>query len=68
MTHGPMQTKPLPEIDNADLKAARHFLTGDADGSRGRSPRPIPSATRGAVPVRNGIARARIRSAPKPDA
>ena len=64
-----MHTTPLPEIDSADLKAARQFLTGSADAPpKGKGPRPGSSTSRGAVPVRNGIARSRIRSAPRPDA
>lgn len=58
-----MQTKPLPEIAESDLKAAREFLTGSRDESRpGRVPRSLPVAKNGAgAVVRNGIARARMR-------
>ena len=67
MTNGPMQTKPLPEIASSDLKVVRQFLTSLRDEERG--PRaPHASETRGAVPLRNGIARARTRSAAKPEA
>jgi hypothetical protein len=63
-----MQTTTLPEIDESDLKAVREFLTSlrDEEGAT-RTPRsPLGPHGRGrghghAVPVRNGIARARMR-------
>jgi hypothetical protein len=61
-----MQTTRLPEIDESDLKAVREFLTSVRDEDRvARMPR-IPLGSRGAVPVRNGIARARTRTGSKP--
>jgi hypothetical protein len=61
-----MQTKPFPEIVSSDLKAVRDFLAAGRDESRGgpRAPRNVPTA--GGVPLRNGIARARMRSTAKP--
>jgi hypothetical protein len=66
-----MQTKPLPEIEESDLRAAREFLTSFRDEERAtRTPfSPLgsvrPARGRGqnqlAVPVRNGISRARTR-------
>lgn len=58
-----MQTNPAPEIDQSDLKAARDFLS--SLGDEGRPARPVQKSpeTRGAVTVRNGITRARMRSA-----
>jgi hypothetical protein len=59
-----MQTTPVPEIDPSDLKAVRQFLTSVRDEERAaRSPRG-PLAPRD-VPLRNGIARARSRTAPR---
>ena len=60
-----MHTNPLPEIEESDLKAVRRFLTSLRDEERqGRPPRIPP--TKGQVPLRHGIARARSRShAPK---
>jgi hypothetical protein len=68
-----MQTTTLPEIDESDLKAVREFLTSlrDEEGTA-RTPRP-PLGPHGrgrgqghvAVPVRNGIARARMRPGTK---
>jgi hypothetical protein len=58
-----MQTK-LPEIQASDLKAVRDFLVGETNELP--APRPVPrrsTAHRAAVPVHNGITRARIRSA-----
>ena len=61
-----MQTTRLPEIDESDLKAVREFLTSVRDEDRvARMPR-IPLGSRSAVPVRNGIARARTRTGSKP--
>ena len=66
-TNVPMHTNALPEIAASDLKAAREFLTGArSEGREARTPRTTPAPC--AVPVRNGIARARMRSAAKPDA
>jgi hypothetical protein len=59
----PMQNKPIPEIDETDLKAARDFLTSLRDEERGARAARIPLDARGAVTLRNGIARARMRSA-----
>lgn len=62
-----MQTKPLPEIANADLKAVREFLTSLRDEQRSeRLPRLNP--VKALVPLRHGIARARTRPASKPQA
>jgi hypothetical protein len=62
-----MQTKPLPEIDRSELKAVRRFLTSVRDEDRPpRAGRPAPAT--GGVPLRIGIARARMRHAAKPDA
>ena len=59
----PMQTK-LPEINASELKAVRDFLTGVTDEVRIplKPSRPAPHV-RSAVPVSNGISRARMRSA-----
>ena len=63
-----MYPTPLPEIDESDLKAAREFLTSLRDDERSpRMPR-IPLSRPDAVPVRNGIARARARTGSKPTA
>jgi hypothetical protein len=58
-----MQTK-LPEINASELKAVRDFLTGVTDEVRIpiKPSRPSQHA-RPAVPVSNGISRARMRSA-----
>ena len=58
-----MQTK-LPEINASELKAVRDFLTGATDEVRipVKPSRPAPHV-RPAVPVSNGITRARMRSA-----
>ncbi len=57
-----MQTK-SPEINATELKAVRDFLIGITDEVRiPRTTRPAPHV-RAAVPVSNGIARARTRSA-----
>jgi hypothetical protein len=59
-----MQTKPLPEINANELKAVRDFLTGVTDDVRiPLKPTKPVQQTRSAVPVSNGISRARIRSA-----
>ena len=71
-----MQTTSLPEIDESDLRAAREFLTSLRDEDRvARTPSSVlgqhrrrPSQGQVAVPVRNGIARARTRSGSKPGA
>ena len=61
-TSDPMQTK-LPEINASELKAVRDFLTGTTDEVRiPRTTRPAQHV-RAAVPVHNGIIRARTRSA-----
>jgi hypothetical protein len=58
----------LPEIEESDVKAARQFLISikDEEGRR-RTPHQ-GGGPRGPVTVRNGIARARIRSALEPEA
>jgi hypothetical protein len=58
-----MQTK-LPEINASELKAVRDFLTGTTDEVRFPDPKPArqSSHVRSAVPVSNGISRARTRS------
>jgi hypothetical protein len=54
----------LPEIEPADVKAVRQFLTSlRAEERQASMPRLNP--TPGGVPLRNGIARARNRSATK---
>jgi hypothetical protein len=66
-----MQTTTLPEIDEADLKAVREFLTSLRDEQRAartlRTPLGPhgPLSPHGAIPVRNGITRARTRSGSK---
>jgi hypothetical protein len=60
-----MQTTPLPEIDETDLKAAREFLTSFRDEERKARAARTPLTANGPVTVRNGIARARMRSAAK---
>ena len=62
-----MQTTTLPEIDESDLKTVREFLTSLRDEERAArmSRSPAPAGPHGAVPVRNGIARARTRSGSK---
>jgi hypothetical protein len=60
-----MQTNPVPEIEQSDLKAARDFLTSLRDEERPSHPAPARHEARGAVTVRNGITRARMRSAAK---
>jgi hypothetical protein len=66
-----MQTTSLPEIDESDLKAVREFLTSHRDEDRAtRTPRSLfgpqgQGQGQGAVPVRNGIARARMRTGAK---
>jgi hypothetical protein len=58
-----MQTTPLPEIEESDLKAARDFLTSFRDEQRRERAPHVPLELKGAVALRNGIARARMRSA-----
>jgi hypothetical protein len=60
----PMQTK-LPEINASELKAVRDFLIGITDEVRIpiKPTRPAHHQGRTAVPVSNGITRARTRSA-----
>jgi hypothetical protein len=59
----PMQTK-LPEINASELKAVRDFLIGITDEVRIPIKPSRPSHQgRTAVPVSNGISRARMRSA-----
>jgi hypothetical protein len=68
-----MQTTTLPEIDESDLKAVREFLTSqrDEEGTARTPHSPLGPHRRSrgqgqvAVPVRNGIARARTRSGNK---
>ncbi|WP_406699729.1 hypothetical protein V5E97_12805 [Singulisphaera sp. Ch08] len=66
-----MQTNSVPEIEQSDLQAARNFLTSLRDEDRPARPAQTPSpnnAARGTVTVRNGITRARTRSAAKTSA
>jgi hypothetical protein len=57
-----MQTN-LPEINATELKAVRDFLVGITDEVRIPIKPERPSQrTRAAVPVHNGIVRARLRS------
>ena len=61
-----MQTTTLPEIDESDLKAVREFLTSFRDEERAVVQRARASLSLpGAIPVRNGIARARTRGGSK---
>jgi hypothetical protein len=60
-----MQTKPLPVIEASDLKAARDFLTSLREDERNANIARDPRDAQGSVTLRNGIARARLRSAPK---
>jgi hypothetical protein len=57
-----MQTTPSPEIADSDLKAVRQFLTADRPESA-EAATPHTRLAKGAVPLRNGITRARFRSA-----
>jgi hypothetical protein len=61
-----MQTTTLPEIDESDLKAVRDFLTSFRDEERRARTAHATRDGHGPVAVRNGIARARMRSAAKP--
>jgi hypothetical protein len=62
-----MQTK-LPEINASELKAVRDFLIGATDEVRIPIKPARPSQhVRTAVPVHNGITRARMRSAKSGD-
>jgi hypothetical protein len=63
-----MQTKPIPEIEESDLKAARDFLTSFRKEERQERLAQRPLDPQGPVTVRNGIARARHRSAVKTSA
>ena len=59
----PMHTTPLPEIEEAELKAVREFLVSFRDEQRpAKAPRIVPDV-KGGVTLRNGISRARHRSA-----
>jgi len=58
-------TPALPEIDPSELKAARMFLTSVREEER-RARMPHARFERQGPVVRNGIARARMRSANKP--
>jgi len=60
-----MQTNPLPEIEESDLKAAREFLSVAPEEKRRSTPVRPSSPPSGAVTVHKGITRARFRSAPK---
>lgn len=60
-----MQTTSTPDIEPADLKAARDFLTSFRDEQRKEQATRIPLEAMGAVTLRNGISRARLRSAKK---
>lgn len=58
-----MQTK-VPEINSSELKAVRDFLIGVTDEVRiPIKPARPTQQSRAAVPVHNGIVRARMRSA-----
>ncbi len=61
-----MQTTPLPEIEETDLKAVREFLTSFRDEERRARAAHASRDGHGPVALRNGIARARMRSAAKP--
>ncbi|WP_074305624.1 hypothetical protein [Singulisphaera sp. GP187] len=72
-----MQTNSVPEIEQSDLKAARDFLTSLRTEERPVHPTHThapahnnnnQNTTRGTVTVRNGITRARTRSAAKTSA
>ena len=56
-----MHTNSLPEIDESELKAVRRFLTSLRDEERRDRPGRVPSSSKGHVPLRNGISRARTR-------
>ncbi len=57
----PMQTKTLPEIESSELKSVRQFLTSLPDEERQtKAPRPA-GESKGSIPLRNGITRARSR-------
>lgn len=60
-----MQTKPLPEIEETDLKAVRQFLTSFRDEERQARVARLPLDARGKTVLRNGITRARTRSVPR---
>jgi hypothetical protein len=60
-----MQTITLPEIDESDLKAVREFLKSFRDEERAARTSRNPHGPHGAIPVRNGIARARTRGTSK---
>lgn len=60
-----MQPNSLPEIEDSDLKAARQFLTALRDEERRARALHIPLDSKQGVTVRNGITRARHRSAAK---
>jgi hypothetical protein len=63
-TTAPASGPALPEIDPSDLKAVRRFLTSYRDEERRqRTLNPL-----GGPALRQGIARARLRSAAKPGA
>lgn len=63
-----MQTKPMPEIEASDLKAARDFLTSFREEQQKEQATRIPLELTSAVKLRNGIARARQRSTAKTSA
>jgi hypothetical protein len=60
-----MHTTTLPEIDESDLKTVREFLTSFRDEERAARTSRAPLGPQGAIPVRNGIARARTRGGSK---
>jgi hypothetical protein len=60
-----MQTKPLPEIDESDLKAVRNFLISFRDEERQARAARLPLDAKGNTVLRNGIAGARMRSIPR---
>jgi hypothetical protein len=58
----------VPEIDASDLAAVRRFLTSYRDEQRReRVRRPFGGSDPNGPALRHGIARARQRSAPKPE-
>lgn len=63
-----MQTKPLPEIEPSDVKAARDFLTSFREEDRKTRTTRHSQEAPGLVKVHNGITRARLRSASKTSA
>lgn len=60
----PAAVTSYPEIESADLEAARRFLTANRDEDRRALPAALPGDPKGPT-LRNGITRARFRSAAK---